>query len=174
VPDALLVVAVDPQAGELRDKLVGLIDKHGLKDDVIQLGSVWDQLPFLYGVTSVYCTPSVMEGFGMSAQEAAATGRPVVASNLVPFVCEYLIGPDPERVSLNGDGEPKELEFGQGGVVVPADFVDGFAEALTRLLKDDNRRKAMGDRALDITVPYFTWRHLTENLLRDLGVSASK
>ena len=46
----------------------------------------------LYNATSVYCTPSVMEGFGMSAQEAAATARPVVASNLVPFVCEYLVG----------------------------------------------------------------------------------
>jgi glycosyltransferase involved in cell wall biosynthesis len=56
-------------------------------------------------------------------------------------------------------------------VVVPADFVEGFAAALVALLRDDDRRHRMGARAREITVPYFTWRHLTEKLLADLGVS---
>jgi glycosyltransferase involved in cell wall biosynthesis len=114
-----------------------------------------------------------MEGFGMSAQEAAATAKPVVASNLVPFVVEYLVGLNPDRVTVEGDGGPKELLFGDGGIVVPADFVAGFAEGITRLLKDDDLRKTMGERARDITIPYFTWAHLTEALLSDLGVSSN-
>jgi mannosylfructose-phosphate synthase len=171
IPEALLLVTIDPQAAGLHDSLLQLIADLGIKDDVIVLGSVWDQLPLLYNVTDVFCTPSVMEGFGMSAQEAAASGKPVISSNLVPFVCEYLLGTDPGGVACDRPEAPNELLFGEAGVVVPADFVEGFAAALVALLRDDDRRHRMGARAREITVPYFTWRHLTEKLLADLGVS---
>ena len=174
VPEAMLLVSIDPHARELHDRLRKLIGEYGLTEDVIVLGSVWEQLPLLYGVTHVFCTPSVMEGFGMSAQEAAATGKPVVSSNLVPFVYEYLLGADPERVALDHQGPTQDLLFGEAGVVVPADFIEGFAEAVGRLLQDDDRRERMGARARQITVPYFTWRHLTSNLLTDLGVSPNE
>jgi len=170
VPEALLVVSIDRGAGPLYVSLLALIEELGLHDDVIVVGSVWEQLPCLYSITSVYCTPSVMEGFGISAQEAAATGRPVVASDLVPFVLEYLLGPDPQRVSLNHHGPRRDLLFGLGGVVVPADFIEGFAEALVRLLRDDDLRERMGQTALRITVPYFTWDRRTRDLLDDLRI----
>jgi len=170
VPEALLLVSIDPHAKELCESLLGRIVGHGLVDDVIVLGSVWDELPLIYNVTDVYCTPSVMEGFGMSAQEAAATGKPVVSSNLVPFVCEYLLGADPERVALDHQGPSKELLFGEAGVVVHADFVEGFAAGISRLLGDNDERRRMGAKALEITIPYFTWRHLTKSLLSDLDV----
>ena len=172
VPEAFLLVTVDPHAQALHDELQGLVNELGLRDDVIVLGSIWDVLPLLYAATDVYCTPSVMEGFGMSAQEAAATGKPVVSSNLVPFVCEYLLGENPERVSVDGSGGAQKLTWGEAAVVVPADFVEGFASALTKLLQDDEARRRMGARALDITIPYFTWRHLTETLLSALGITA--
>ena len=173
VPEAMLLLSCDSHAKELYNSIEALVEAEGLKDDVVLLGSIWDILPLLYAVTDVYCTPSVMEGFGMSAQEAAATAKPVVASNLVPFVVEYLVGSNPDKVAVEGDGGPKELLFGDGGIIVPADFVAGFAEGITRLLKDDDLRKKMGDRARDITIPYFTWAHLTEALLSDLGVSSN-
>jgi glycosyltransferase involved in cell wall biosynthesis len=174
VPEALLAVSIDPGAGPLYVSLLALIEELGLHDDVIVLGSVWDQLPYLYSITSVYCTPSVMEGFGMSAQEAAATGRPVVASELVPFAREHLLGSDPMRISVNRHGPAYDLLFGQGGVVVPADFVAGFAEANARLLQDDDLRERMGAGALEITVPYFTWDRRTRDLLDDLGVTPTR
>ena len=166
VPDAVLAVAIDERAGALYFELLSLIDQLGLADDVVVLGSVWDQLPCLYAVTTVYCTPSVMEGFGMSAQEAAATARPVVSSDLVPYVQEYLLGPSPDVQGSDGH----LFQVGEGGIVVPADDVDAFAAALTLLLTDADRREAMGRRALNITVPYFTWEHRTRDLLEDLGV----
>jgi glycosyltransferase involved in cell wall biosynthesis len=137
---------------------------------VIVLGSVWEHLPALYNITTIYCTPSVMEGFGMTAQEAAACGRPVVASDLVPFVHEYLVGESAERIPLDGQA----LRFGRGGVVVPADFIDGFAHALVQLLQDQERRNRMGAEARGITIPYFTWGHMTKELFDDLGVSPRK
>lgn len=170
VPEALLAISIDDRTPALYQSLRGLISEFGLERDVIVLGSVWDQLPGLYNVTSVYCTPSVMEGFGMSAQEAAATAKPVVASDLVPFVVEYLLGDAPERVTIDG----REIRFGEGGVVVPADFVDGFAAAVTRLLKDEALRTRMGQRALAITIPYFTWHARSRDLLDDLGIRPTR
>jgi glycosyltransferase involved in cell wall biosynthesis len=171
LPSVLLVVALDERAGAPYDEAKALIRDLHLEDDVVVVGSVWDQLPCLYAVTSVYCTPSVMEGFGMSAQEAAATAKPVVASDLVPFAVEYLLGPEPERVPLGDDGGRPELRVGDGGIVVPADDIGGFAQALTMLLGDGKRRSEMGTRALHITVPYFTWERRSKELLDDLGLS---
>jgi glycosyltransferase involved in cell wall biosynthesis len=170
IPGALLAVALDERAGAPYDEAMALIRELGLRDDVITLGSVWDQLPCLYAVSAVYCTPSVMEGFGMSAQEAAATATPVVASDLVPFAREHLLGPGPERYPIDGE-VGGELLLGDGAVVVPADDVGGFAQALATILSDDSRREAMGRSAYDITVPYFTWEQRAKDLLDDLRLS---
>lgn len=166
IPESLLVVALDARAGEPYAAAMDLIEEVGLEQDVIVLGSVWDELPCLYAVTSVYCTPSVMEGFGMSAQEAAATGKPVVTSDLVPFAVEYLLGDEPEWVGLDGH----RFQMGEGAIIVPADSVDGFSRALITLLGDEDIRTAMGDKALTITVPYFTWEQRTRDLLDDLAI----
>lgn len=171
VPEALLAVSIDQKAPELHAALLELIEELDLQRDVIVLGSIWEQLPLLYNATSVYCTPSVMEGFGMSAQEAAATAKPVVASNLVPFVCEYLLGKSGQDVVQSLDGGPLGYILGEGGAVVLSDFVEGFAAALTRLLQDDALRAQVGRRAYDITIPYFTWENRTRDLLEDLGVT---
>jgi mannosylfructose-phosphate synthase len=169
VPGVLLVVALDERAGEPYHEAMRLIEELGLHDDVIPLGSVWEQLPCLYAISTVYCTPSVMEGFGMSAQEAAATAVPVVASDLVPFAAEHLLGPGPEHRSLDGAGSPEVL-VGDGAIVVPADDVEGFAQALAAIISDDARREQMGRWAYAITVPYFTWAARTRDLLEDLAV----
>jgi mannosylfructose-phosphate synthase len=167
-----LAIALDQRAGAPYDEAMSLIRDLHLERDVAVLGSVWDQLPCLYGISSVYCTPSVMEGFGMSAQEAAATGKPVIASNLVPFATEYLLGSRPARVPVDGFNDPQRvLLVGEGAIVVPADDTAGFAQALTMVLSDDQLRTDMGARALHITVPYFTWERRTRDLLDDLGVS---
>jgi mannosylfructose-phosphate synthase len=169
VPGSVLVVALDERSGPPYEEAMSLIRDLDLENAVVVLGSVWDELPCIYAATSVYCTPSVMEGFGMSAQEAAATGKPVVASDLVPFAVEYLLGPEPKRVAV--DGGDGVLRLGEGAIVVPADDVAGFAQALITLLGDDQLRSEMGRRALAITIPYFTWEIRTRDLLDDLGVA---
>ncbi len=173
-PDALLAVSIDQKTPQLYEELTGLIQSLKLEKDVIVLGSIWEQLPYLYAATDVYCTPSVMEGFGMSAQEATATSVPVVSSNLVPFVVEYLVGQPTEDLTSNLDDVTQGYILGEGGVVVLADFVEGFAAALTRLLQDDDLRHKMGQRAYEITIPYFTWANRTKDLLDDLGVTPDR
>ena len=97
----------DAEIKRCRDEAVALIRELDLERDVITLGSVWEQLPCLYAVAAVYCTPSVMEGFGMSAQEAAATSKPVVSSDLVPYTREYLLGGAPDAlIVVSAEVEP--------------------------------------------------------------------
>jgi glycosyltransferase involved in cell wall biosynthesis len=86
--NSFLIVSIDENQAELARQLNELIDSLDIRSHVAVVGSVWDWLPLIYSVTDIYCTPSVMEGFGMTPQEAAATGAPVVSSQLVPFVVE--------------------------------------------------------------------------------------
>jgi glycosyltransferase involved in cell wall biosynthesis len=164
-PQTLLVVTIDKTKPLLAKNLRSLIDSLGITNHVAVLGSVWDDLPAIYAITDIYCTPSVMEGFGMSAQEAAATRAPVVASNLVPFATEYLLGNAVQTVHYQDEKPP--LRVGEGAIVVPADAVDGFAYALEMLLSDDELRGKMAEKAYAITIPYFTWEQITRSFLEE-------
>lgn len=167
-PEALLAVTIDPEAGELYRELTALISERGLSGRVASLGSIWEYLPSLYGMTAVYCTPSIMEGFGMSIQEAAACGAPAVASRRVPFAVEYLKGSEVVTRPLS-EGE-QTIEIGEGAIVVPADSVVATAEALELLLTDESLRARMGEQAHSITIPRFTWEKVTRSFLAEAGI----
>ena len=171
-PDTLLVVSIDEQEVELAQQLHSLIDDLGLKKEVVPVGSIWDLLPTLYAVTDVFCTPSVVEGFGMTPQEAAATKVAVVSSDGVPFATEYLLGVEFQEVSLPEDLE-RTVRVGQGAIVVPKDDVEGFGFALAMLLADDDLRLQLGVQGYQITIPDFTWEQVTRNFLKAAGVSTN-
>jgi glycosyltransferase involved in cell wall biosynthesis len=172
VPDSLLVVSIDENKGELARDLLELIQTLDLREHVAVVGSIWDLLPTLYAITDVYCTPSVMEGFGMSAQEAAATAVPVVASHLVPFATEHLLGKEVTALSGGPDSEASShpVQLGQGALVVQADDVQGFAHAMEILLTDESLRQEMGENAYHITVPTFTWPDRVTAFLEQIGL----
>ncbi|MCF7855006.1 MAG: glycosyltransferase [Candidatus Pacebacteria bacterium] len=170
LPQTLLVIAIDKTEKELAQGLFDLIDDLDLNNHVAAIGNEWERLPFLYSVTDIYCSPSVMEGFGMAVQEAAATRVPVVGSNRIPFVEEYLLGDDVEEQAFD-DMTSGPLRIGEGGIVVPADDVAGFAHALETLLTDETLRRKTGECAYHITVPYFTWDDMTRRFLREAHVS---
>lgn len=169
-PESLLVVAVDKTEEALSAELFRLIDELGVGSHVAAIGNEWERLPFLYSVTAVYCSPSVMEGFGMAVQEAAASRVPVVGSDRIPFVVEYLLGEDVEDTTFDDMGS-ESIRYGEGGIVVPADNVAGFAHAIDMLLSHEALRRKTGDCAYHITIPYFTWEDMTRRLLRDVGVN---
>ncbi len=168
-PDIFLVVTIDQTNPSLYNELVALIQSLGIKKRAAVLGSVWDKLPDIYAVTDIYCTPSIMEGFGMTPQEAAATKVPVVSSRLVPFATEYLLGDRVEEVSYQTDSPP--LKVGSGAIVVPPDNIAGFAHALEMLLSQEALRKKMGENAYQITIPYFTWDNMVSVFLKDSDIN---
>ncbi len=166
-PNLFLALTLDETRKELAQRVHQLIQQGGFGKRIALLGSVWEWLPKLYAVSAVYVTPSVMEGFGMSIQEAAATGVPAVASHLVPFATEFLLGPQPREVSV--PEAPHTVRWGAGAAVVHADEVAGFTAALDRLLSEPELRKEMGRLAYAATIPRFTWDHQVRRFLAGIG-----
>jgi mannosylfructose-phosphate synthase len=166
-PGSLLVVSIDDKNKELARKLREMIQESGAASNIIEVGSIWDILPVLYAVTDIYCTPSVMEGFGMSAQEAAATRVPVVSSNLVPYVNEYLLGNGVEQV--RDDEKSASIQVGKGAIVCQADEIHSFAKALSLLLENESLRRDMGRNAYKATIPYFTWDNMVQRFLESIN-----
>jgi len=164
-PDSLLVITIDDTNEDLSKMLINLIAESGISHATAAVGSIWDILPSLYAISDIYCTPSIMEGFGMAVQEAAATKVPVVSSDLVPFVTEYLATQKQQEIRLDSG---TSLLFGDGAIIIPPGDIDGFAFALDKLLSDENLRQEMGECAYRATIPYFTWDHIVRDFDREL------
>jgi glycosyltransferase involved in cell wall biosynthesis len=81
-----------------------------------------DELRHLMSGAAALVLPSASEGFGLPAVEAAACGTPVIATTESPL-------PD----LLPG-----------GGLFVPPGNAEALAQAITRLLRDEPARRAMG------------------------------
>jgi glycosyltransferase involved in cell wall biosynthesis len=99
------------------------VQSAGLTDhDIRLLGFVPDEdLPMLYSGSSLFVLPSLHEGFGLPLAEAMACGVPVIASNTSSV---------PEVV-------------GDAALLVPPTHPEAFAEAILRVISDDNLRRTM-------------------------------
>jgi glycosyltransferase involved in cell wall biosynthesis len=99
------------------------VTRHGLEPRVCFTGFLPDSVVAeLYNRAELLVLPSIEEGFGLPAVEAAACATPVVVSETGP-VAELL---------------------GSGAYTVRPGDVDGLTEALRLLLKDPARRASMG------------------------------
>ncbi len=119
------------------------IQKLGLQERAMFTGYLPDEeLIVLLNLAAVSALPSLMEGFGLPAIEAAACGCPVVATKESPL--PSLLGEgglyfDPTR--------PEELEM-----------------ALTRVLESDTIRQRMGD-AGQKAAGYLTWEAAADQMM---------
>jgi len=121
------VVGGDENSQE-KSRLQALADRMQLTTSVRFIGSVsQDELPVHYNAADVCVLPSHYESFGLAALEAAACGRPVVASEV--------------------GGLPAIVKSGSTGYLVPAKQSDIMAERLCELLNDDMLRSRMGSAA---------------------------
>jgi mannosylfructose-phosphate synthase len=154
-PDLFLAITVDSRQEDLATELLRLIATYRIEDRVAVLGNIAPAVPALLRSSYLYITPSEMEGFGMSMQEAAACGVPSVASDLVPFATEFLLG------SSRKTGE----EHRAGVVVVPHGKTAAFTEAVRSLYTDRSRRDCLGRAAREITIPDFTWKRMLARFL---------
>jgi glycosyltransferase involved in cell wall biosynthesis len=110
-----------------------------------------DELVAWYRRAWVVCSASHREGFGLTLTEAAACGTPVVARRI------------PGHVDALADGHSGLL----------ADGVAGLAEAMARLLLDDDLRAKMGEAALE-HAEAFRWEASTAALVRALADDAAR
>ena len=104
------------------------MEKNGLQGSVDLLGSLsQEQLLEEYARSSLVVLPSVQETSPVVVVEALSAGRPVVATR----VC----------------GLPFLVADGDTGLLVELGDAEAMAQALTKLLADDDLRRRMGVRA---------------------------
>ena len=125
----------------------------GLADQVNFLGTVRDVEAVLVGA-DVFLLPSETESFGLAALEALSCEVPVVAS---------LVG-----------GVPEVVENGVSGFLRPVGDVAGMAEAVDRLLCNEEERLEMGKNGRLQTLERYSqervvgcYRELYEEVLRE-------
>lgn len=148
IPDVHLVIgggSSKPQQRELEvlatmRKIIAEKDMHGR---VRIFGYVPDKLlvPF-YQQAELFALPSIFEPFGMTALEAMACGRPVVASKF--------------------GGIRDVISTGENGLLTDPCKAREFADAMMRLLKNRQMAESMGEAGRKAIHERFSWEAIAE------------
>lgn len=110
--------------GALEERLKSLVAKYGLDNKVVFAGFRND-IPKLLSIADIFALPSYMEGLSVALMEAMACGLPVVCS----------------RIRGNTD----ILKNNRGGFLADPNDVNGFKNALERLIADKDLRERFGE-----------------------------
>jgi glycosyltransferase involved in cell wall biosynthesis len=139
--------------GQMLLELQDMTKKFDLKNDVIFLGFVEEEEKALYYKSAdIFCLPStnMAESFGIVNLEAMVSGIPIVGSNL--------------------GGIPDIIKEGENGLLAKPCDHQSLANALLRLIKDDDLRQRMGNNGMKMVADY-SWDKIakeTENLYKDI------
>lgn len=95
-------------------------------------------IPSFLQSLDIYVQPSLFEGFGVAAVEAAAAGLPVVASRV--------------------NGLPGVVIDGVTGMLVPPGDAAALADAIASLIHDPEKRRRMGEAGRAFVAQHYDWR----------------
>jgi len=140
--DACLCMVGD---GPDRDAVERRAFELGVVRDTLFLGYQEDVAPF-YSAFDAVVLPSANEGTPVSAIEALASGRPVVATRV--------------------GGVPDVIRDGVDGFLVEPGDVDSLAERLARLARDPELRARMGEQSRAHVVPRYAVGRLLDDVDR--------
>ena len=113
------------------------LDRNQRRDHVKLTGHVpWQSLPAYYQDATLFVMPSYYETFSISGAEAMAFGLPVVVTR--------------------AGGLPEVVEDSVSGTVVPVNDAKALADAIVALLRDPERRAAMGKQGQQRVAERFT------------------
>jgi len=138
MPDARFVILGE---GELRDALERQVREYHLEKHVLLPGFRTDVLGCIKSF-DLFAMSSVTEGLGTSLLDAMACGRPIVATR--------------------AGGIPEIVEDGVQGLLVEPRDHQAMARAIVMLLRDEPRRRAMGDAGLVRVRTRFTVEQMVE------------
>lgn len=139
--------------GEWKEMLQGMIDERVLQNTV-RLNDPTRNIGKEYSESSMLVMSSHYEGFPMVMIEAMACGLPAVCFD---FKC----------------GPRDIIVEGENGLIVHDGDIEALAEAMVRLMKDDELRKRMGENARKVVETYSEekvmskWLQLYEETVAD-------
>ena len=142
-PQLRLEIAGRVHQADYHEELKGLIDALGLSERVRLLGVRDDVLQLMRQASAVMlCSES--EAFGWVIVEAMAVGTPVIASAV--------------------DGPRMIIQGGENGLLVPVGDVDGYAEALRRILTRPEVAKALAEEGRRTVEQRFSARAMVKQI----------
>lgn len=131
--------------GELKTYYQELANHLGVGGNVNFVGFIPDdKLVEYYNRCSIFVLPSYssdQEGFGIVLLEALACGKPVVTTEIV--------------------GISEDVRKSNAGIIVKPHDVESLADAIIRILQDDNLRKKMGKNGRKIAEKY-SWKNIAD------------
>ncbi len=123
-----------------------IIEDAGMIDSVTRIGYVPDGMmrPY-YQQAELFVMPSLFEPFGMTSQEAMACGTPVVASKF--------------------GGIRNTIINGYNGYLVDPSNPREFADAILKLLQNDEKCKEIGQNAYKVIIEEYSWEAIARRHL---------
>lgn len=132
---ALLRIAGD---GPEWRRLTSLAKRLGVNDQVDWLGLIRNQdVAGFYQGLDVVVVPSHQESFGVTALEASACGRPIIASHV--------------------GGLPEVVIHGETGILVPPGDASAFSQAMESLLLSSAERERLGHAGRNFVLEHYDW-----------------
>jgi glycosyltransferase involved in cell wall biosynthesis len=140
----LIIVGTGPEEKNLRKQA----EMFKVSEKITMAGTVSDEkLVEYYHAADVFCLPSHLrsEAYGLVQLEAMASGLPVVSCDIKTGVAY-----------INMDGET--------GIIVDPASPSKLAEALNRILSDEELRKRLGEKARERVFAEFDVSHMINSL----------
>ncbi len=122
-----------------------LVETKGLIDHVTFLGKV-DSIANFYHSLDILAVTSTVEGLGVSAIEAMASGIPIV--------------------SFKTGGLPEVILDGETGLLVPPGDLRAFSETLLRLINDKDLRLKLGQKGRQRAASYFSHLAMVDSYIK--------
>ena len=129
-------------AGPLEPGMSDLIARHDRPGLIVHGPLAFSRLKELYRSSTVFCLPSIEEGFAQVLLQAMASGLPVVTTDVA--------------------GGAELALAGENGLIVPVDDPGALADALSGLAADPDRTWEMGRAARGCIETSFRWSHYVD------------
>ncbi len=133
--------------GILKNKLQEIVTKNSLEKKVHFLGKKsYDELVPFYYACDIFVLPSLYESFGNVQLEAMTCGKPVINTKIPTGVPEISI-------------------HGETGLTVPPGDSSALAEAIKRLVENEEERVRFGLKAKERVEKFYSMEIVSERVL---------
>jgi glycosyltransferase involved in cell wall biosynthesis len=132
-----------PREQEVLDMMHRIMQEKHIENRIVFVGHVEEHLMVSYYQNALFFVmPSIFEPFGMTTQEAMASGIPVIASRF--------------------GGIKTVLTHEKDGLLIDPKNEDEFAGAMLKLLKDKEYRAKLGKEASKLVRRHFSWEAMAD------------